>query len=175
MSINLELKAKITSRSRIFRALKRMGEPSEILVQRDTYFRVKSGRLKLREFGEGKAELIYYKRNEKKGRRWSEYSILCISDSKITKELLKNALGIDVVVRKKRHVYYYKGGARIHFDKVTSLGTFIEFEVQRRRNKEKAIVLYNELMEIFGIDDKNVIRCSYSDLIRQRSRLRKTD
>ena len=66
MPVNLELKAKITSPSRILQTLQKMGRASESLVQTDTYFRIKNGRLKLREFGKGKAELIFYHRNEKK-------------------------------------------------------------------------------------------------------------
>ena len=167
MPVNLELKAKIASPSRILRTLQKMGRPSESLVQTDTYFRFKNGRLKLREFGKGKAELIFYHRNEKKGRRWSNYSILSISDIKKTKEFFKGALGIDVVVRKSRHVYYYKGQARIHLDRIKKLGMFIEFEVFLKRDRKKAILLFNELVDVFGIEGKNVIRGSYADLIRQ--------
>ncbi len=144
-----------------------MGRPSETLIQTDTYFRIKSGRLKLREFANGKAEMIFYHRNEKRGRRWSYYSILNISEAKNTKAFFKEAFGIDVVVRKTRHVYYYRGEARIHLDRVKGLGMFIEFEVFRKKDKRKATLLYNELVTIFGIDKKKLIRCSYSDLIRQ--------
>src|SRR5208283_95016 len=116
MPVNLELKAKIVSPARILKALQKMGRPSETLVQTDTYFRIKSGRLKLREFVHGKAELIFYHRNEKKGRRWSHYSILNISEIKNTKSFLKEAFGIDVIVKKTRLIYYYRGEARIHLD-----------------------------------------------------------
>ena len=167
MPVNLELKAKIASPSRILRKLQKMGRPSESLVQTDTYFRFKNGRLKLREFGKGKAELIFYHRKEKKGRRWSNYSILSISDTKKTKEFLKRAFGIDVVVRKSRLVYYYKGQARIHLDRIKKLGMFIEFEVFLKRDRKKAILLFNKLVDVFGIERKNIIRSSYSDLIRQ--------
>jgi len=167
MPVNLELKAKFVSPARIFEALRKIGRSSEILVQTDTYFRIKSGRLKLREFANGKAELIFYHRNEKTGRRWSNYSILTISETKNTKAFLKEAFSIDVVVKKTRHVYYYKGQARIHFDRVKGLGTFIEFEVLCKKDKKRALLLYNELVALFGIKEENVIRCSYSDLIRQ--------
>ena len=167
MPVNLELKAKITSPSRILQTLQKLGRASESLLQTDTYFRFKNGRLKLREFGNGKAELIFYHRNEKKGRRWSNYSILSISDTKKTKEFLKRAFGIDVVVRKSRLVYYYKGQARIHLDRIKKLGMFIEFEVFLKRDRKKAILLFNELVDVFGIEGKNVIRGSYADLIRQ--------
>ena len=104
---------------------------------------------------------------KRRGRRWSNYSILSISDVKKTKEFLKRTFGVDVVVRKSRHVYYYKGQARIHLDRVKKLGMFIEFEVFLKRDRKKAILLFNELVDVFGIEGKNVIRGSYSDLIRQ--------
>ncbi len=167
MPVNLELKAKITSPSRILRTLQKMGRASESLIQTDTYFRIKKGRLKLREFGDGKAELIFYHRKEKKGRRWSNYSILSIPNIKKTKEFLKGAFGVDVVVRKSRHVYYYRGQARIHLDRIKKLGMFIEFEVFLKRDRKKAILLFNELVDLFGIERKNIIRSSYSDLIRR--------
>ena len=122
-----------------------MGRPSETLIQTDTYFRIKSGRLKLREFANGKAEMIFYHRNEKRGRRWSYYSILNISEAKNTKAFFKEAFGIDVVVRKTRHVYYYRGEARIHLDRVKGLGMFIEFEVFRKKDKRKATLLIMNL------------------------------
>ncbi len=133
MPVNLELKAKIVSPARILKALRKMGRPSETLIQTDTYFRVESGRLKLREFANGKTELIFYHRNEKRGRRWSYYSVLNITEVKNTKAFLKNAFGIDVVVRKTRHVYYYRGEARIHLDRVKGLGMFVEFEVFQKK------------------------------------------
>jgi predicted adenylyl cyclase CyaB len=175
MPVNLELKAKITSPTRIMRALRKMGIPSEMLVQTDTYFRVRKGRLKMRESGEEKAELIFYERNEKKGRRWSNYSILSISDIKGALDLLNQAFGTDVVVRKRRHVYDYRGEARIHLDRVERLGTFIEFEVFRKGDQKRAALVYRELVDAFGIEEKNVIRCSYSDLMRQRRELRTRD
>ena len=141
MLVNLELKAKIVSPARTLKALRKMGGPSETLIQTDTYFRIKSGRLKLREFANGKTELIFYRRNEETGRRWSYYSILNISDVKNTKAFLKEAFGIDVVVRKTRHVYCSRGETRIHFDRVKGLGMFIEFEVSQKKDRERRDIL----------------------------------
>ena len=46
------------------------------LLQRDTYFRVPRGRLKLRESDGETAELIYYERSEETGERWSRFSFV---------------------------------------------------------------------------------------------------
>ncbi|MGA7159386.1 MAG: class IV adenylate cyclase [Bacteroidota bacterium] len=164
MPINLELKARIHSPSKVLRILNKMVSKSEKLDQTDTYFDVKRGRLKLREFAKGKTELIYYNRNEKAGHRWSNYRILPISDSQTTKGFLTEALGVSKVVKKTRRVYYYKEEARIHVDKVRGMGLFIEFEVFCRGSKKKAVVLYNDLRKRFEIKGKDIIRSSYADL-----------
>jgi predicted adenylyl cyclase CyaB len=168
MPVNLELKAKITNPKKVLRTLKELGTPSEKLIQTDTYFLVKDGRLKLREFGGGKSELIYYVRNEGKGRRWSKYDILPVSDSRETKGFLKKVFGVDVVVKKSRLVYFYKKQARIHLDRIPGLGPFIEFEVYSKENKRRPILLYRELESMFGIEKKDIIRSSYADLIRTK-------
>ena len=170
MPVNLELKAKIVRPEKTLRLLESLGRPSEILVQTDTYFQVEVGRLKLREFGNGKSELIYYIRKESKGRRWSKYDMLRIPDPAETKGFLKKALGIDVVVRKSRLVYYYKKQARIHLDRVKGLGVYLEFEVYSTRNPQQAFRIYKELVNLFEIGTENIIQCSYADLIRKNLR-----
>ena len=51
------------------------------------------------------------------------------SDSRALLSILAKALGVRVRVDKSRRVYLYRG-ARIHLDRVASLGSFVEFEVQ---------------------------------------------
>jgi Adenylate cyclase, class 2 (thermophilic) len=172
MPVNLELKARIELPSRMLRILRKIGTPAGTLLQTDTYFKIGKGRLKLREFSKGKSELIFYMRNEKRGRRWSEYSILTLSDAEEMKEFLRKCLGITVVVRKVRHVFYYKKVCRIHFDEVKGLGKFIEFEIIAKRDKQQAIFLYNKLVKCFGINAQNTIRCSYADLLQEKRRHR---
>ena len=168
MPVNLELKAKVTRPKKILRTLQLLGKPSEKLVQTDTYFPMRRGRLKLREFGNGKSELIQYVRNETKGRRWSRYDILHIPDASAAKRFLKRLFGIDVIVKKSRRVYYYKKKARIHFDTVKGLGMFVEFEVYSTKDPRLAVALYRELVEFFGIEKEDIIRGSYADLMRKR-------
>ena len=153
MPVNLELKARISPPSKMSFLVKLMGKPSETLVQTDTYFCVKSGRLKLREFEIGDAELIFYRREEGRGKRWSNYTILRVRDVKKTMEFLKRAFGLGVVVKKSRLVYYYRG-ARIHLDRIRGLGSFIEFEVLCRKDKKRAVRLLKELSDLFCIEEK---------------------
>ena len=169
MPINLELKAKIVSPQRILRICRRIAKPAGILHQTDTYFFMKKGRLKLREFSQGEAELIYYSRNEKRGARLSRYERLDVSNPMSMKKVLGNMLGILAVVKKNRSVFIYKGKARIHVDRVQGLGNFIEFEVFYKADRRNAQRTYNELLESFNIHPIDLISCSYSDL-RNRSR-----
>ena len=136
-----------------------------MLRQTDTYFRVETGRLKIREFSRGRAELIYYRRNERKGARWSEYEIVTFGDAKNLKRILARLLGVWVVVRKSRLLFYYKGIARVHIDHVQGLGDFIEIEVIAKRNRRKVKLVHDELIGLLGIRPDEKIACSYSDLI----------
>ena len=82
-------------------------------------------------------------------------------------------MAVDVVVRKSRHVYLYKDRLEFISTELRGLELFIEFEVLRKRDTKKAILLYRKLIDIFGIEKKNVIRCSYADLIRAQRGVKK--
>jgi predicted adenylyl cyclase CyaB len=91
-------------------------------------YKVLQGRLKLREFGDGTAELIYYERPDKAGPKTSKYTRAQISDVASTREVLELVLGTKAVVAKQREVFL-AGTTRIHLDEVDGLGTFVELEV----------------------------------------------
>lgn len=135
------------------------------LSQTDTYFNVKSGRLKLREIDAEKFELIYYHRPNSRSTRYSEYTIIPVQDPRPVKALLRSLLGISVVVRKKRRLFLIKN-ARIHIDTVSGLGVFLEFEVVVKKGKRQAADLMRFLMEKFDIEKKALLGGSYSDMIR---------
>ena len=166
MPINLELKARIDSTLKTVGILRKIARESVTLNQTDTYFRVRRGRLKLREFSKGKSQLIFYVRNEKSGYRWSKYKILTISDGRKMKEFLTQSLGTTVIVEKTRRVFYYRDEARIHVDRVRGIGSFLEMEIFCKRNRKNAVVLYNELVNKLGIVKNKLVRVSYADLIR---------
>ena len=102
-------------------------EDKGVLVQRDTYFRVPSGRLKLREETPGTAVLIQYDRPDAAHARESRYRLVEIADPHGLKEALDRALGTLVVVDTHRHLLVWHG-VRIHLDRVEGLGSFIELE-----------------------------------------------
>ena len=126
---NLEFKAEVREQEKLQKTFTENGARFVgVLNQRDTYFNVVEGRLKLRETEGRKAELIFYKRNEASPSAMeSLYSILPVEDPSL-REFLSGSLGVKAVVDKKRLLLMLRN-ARIHLDEVVGLGRFLEFEV----------------------------------------------
>ena len=102
-------------------------EDRGVLRQRDTYFRAREGRLKLREEEPGETVLIQYDRPDAAVARESRYRLVPVPDPEGLKAALDAALGTLVVVDKERHLLLWEG-VRIHLDRVAGLGTFLELE-----------------------------------------------
>ena len=139
------------------------------LFQEDTFFCVPSGRLKLREFGDGTGELIRYERADSVRPTECQYLRYPTDNPAILKEALTKALGVRAVVRKKRAVYLV-GQTRIHFDEVEDLGMFIELEVVLRQGEEAdlGIAIAKDLMKKLGIYKQDLIEPAYVDLLEKR-------
>jgi predicted adenylyl cyclase CyaB len=166
MPQNLEIKCRYPSAAKARERAKALGASARgILRQTDTYFKVDSGRLKLREINGKQFELIYYRRPDSKSTRYSDYSIISLPEARSAKSLFRSHFGVTVVVRKKRTLFLYKN-ARIHIDTVAGLGTFVEFEVVVTKGKRQAQELMNVLLQQFGIVPSMLIGGSYSDMIR---------
>ena len=166
MPTNLEIKARIKSVGLVLRTARKYCTVGGVLSQTDTYFNVNRGRLKLREFSRTKAELIYYERNEGKGERWSKYFISPVQNPALLKNLLTNALGMRVIVRKSRRLFFYRG-ARIHIDSVFRLGHFIEVEAIVTKSMNEARSVFAEIIQLFTIEKNSSIDCSYADLLEK--------
>jgi len=103
------------------------------LRQRDTYYRVPTGRLKRREaFVAGDdggtpepVELIRYERDHRPRARMSRFTIY--TEDEFRERYGEAALPTWVVVDKTRDVLMH-GNTRVHLDEVDGLGHFIEFE-----------------------------------------------
>ena len=123
-----------------------------------------SGRLKLRENGPGKCELIHYCRTDEAASKVSDYKI--VPGSAELRELLAAALGVRCVVRKLRGLWLWEN-VRIHLDAVEGLGTFLEFEAVLGEQFDDAdgYGKVARLREAFGIGDGDLVECSYVDLI----------
>ena len=170
MPENFELKARVRSLRQLGAVARRIGaRKSGTILQKDTYYAVRRGRLKMREVGRRKAELIAYDRPNTHGSRFSRYDVFPIERPRALKAMLKKALGVSAVVEKRRTLYLYRN-CRIHADQVRGLGTFLEFEVLVARGKSQAKSLMKTLIEEFGIARDDVIGTSYCDLLLIHSR-----
>jgi adenylate cyclase, class 2 len=165
MPQNLELKARISSMSDAVSTARSLHMRFKgILKQRDIYYCVPNGRLKLRIINTHKSELIFYNRPNTKRRRYSDYRIFPVSNPKLINKLFTAVLGQRVVVDKRRQLFLYKN-ARVHIDEVHGLGAFIEFEVLVKYGKSQAQLLMKILSEHFKIKRPATIAASYSDLL----------
>jgi homotetrameric cytidine deaminase len=125
---NVELKAFDRDPERSLAVALELGaEDRGVLRQRDTYFRARTGRLKLREQEPGGATLIQYDRPDAAEARESRYSLVPAPDPDALREALDAALGTLVVVDKERRLLLWEG-VRIHLDTVDGLGSFVELE-----------------------------------------------
>jgi homotetrameric cytidine deaminase len=125
---NVELKAMDPDPARSLAVCRELGaEDKGILRQRDTYFRTRSGRLKLREQEPGGATLIQYDRPDAAAARESRYRLTAVPEPDELRASLDAALGTLVVVDKQRHLLLWDG-VRIHLDTVDGLGSFVELE-----------------------------------------------
>jgi len=167
--INIEIKAR-TYHSAIIRQwlLDHNGEFKGIDEQSDTYFTVAHGRLKLRE-GNIENNLIYYERKNQAGPKQSDFNLLPVETPAALKDLLSAALGIKVVVKKKREIYYIDN-VKFHIDQIEGLGEFVEIEAS---NKSKDLPIEqlrgqcDFYMRAFGIRDEDLIDVSYSDMLER--------
>src|SRR5688500_1394164 len=127
MPLNFEFKAR-TERLDEQEALLQAQSPRFVGEdhQVDTYFKVPHGRLKLRE-GTIESALIHYQRTNTAGAKQSEVLLYEHEPAPALKAILTAALGVKVVVDKRRKIYFI-GNVKFHFDRVEGLGTFVEVE-----------------------------------------------
>lgn len=139
--------------------------------QTDTYFLAATGRLKLRE-GEIENALIYYERPDQGGPKQSHASLFHLEPGEPLKQMLTRAMGIDVIVAKKREIYFVEN-VKFHIDVVEDLGTFIEIEAIDEHGSIGIDVLHrqcNEYLDLFAISNEDLLSASYSDMLRNRPR-----
>ncbi|HSI20688.1 MAG TPA: class IV adenylate cyclase [Verrucomicrobiae bacterium] len=168
--INVEIKARAKDHKKI-RALllERKAEAKGTDHQVDTYFIVPNGRLKLRE-GNIENSLIFYNRPNQEGPKLSEIVFHDFDPKENLKEVLVKALPTKVVVDKQREIYFI-GNLKFHLDTVEGLGTFVEIEARDYENvigKEKLHEQCQEYVTLFGINEKDLLATSYSDLLLEK-------
>ncbi len=139
-----------------------MGAPLE---QRDTFFRVTSGKLKLREEAQ-RAALIHYGRTNEGALEVSDYEIVPVANPGPLREMLSAALGVLAEVRKQRTLLLRRN-LRLHLDQVEGLGSFGEIEavVATDETPELYRVEVDELLGALRIDSHRLIYKSYFELL----------
>jgi homotetrameric cytidine deaminase len=164
---NIELKASDPDPERSLAVVLGLGARDRgILHQRDTYFRVNSGRLKLREEEPGGATLVQYDRVDADEARESSYRLVPVDDAPELCAALEASLGTLAVVEKERHLLLWQS-VRIHLDNVKDLGNFVELEGVATADSDLADELdrVTRLTEALEIAPERVLRNSYSDQV----------
>tara|TARA_Y100000588_G_scaffold318150_1_gene347560 strand:+ start:762 stop:1277 length:516 start_codon:yes stop_codon:yes gene_type:complete len=163
---NIEIKAHCHDIERAEENLNSLGAgPAGTFRQKDTYFKVAEGRLKLRELGIDEGHLIYYRRANLAGPRRSDYQVAFTTDPEAMCHMLRQILRAWVKVEKTRQVWLWEN-VRIHLDEVKDLGRFVELEaVTEEKGVEESTRRVETLMRALEISSDQLIEGSYSDLI----------
>ena len=165
--LNVEIKAKCGDPSFIRDyLLKQQADFKGTDEQTDTYFNVVNGRLKIRE-GQIENNLIYYERPDQAGPKPSSFQLVKLEDAAGLKEALTRSIGIKVIVKKRREIYYI-ANVKFHIDEVAGLGTFIEIEagnIMADLSHEQLLEQCKIYLSAFRIDPVQLVEVSYSDML----------
>lgn len=173
---NVELKARCADLERAAAAAAAIGARRvRVERQRDTFFFVSHGRLKLRERawreeqgGEDRsgAELIAYARDDRPEARESRYTVVPVAAPELLAAALASTLGVRGAVVKRRALWMWQG-VRIHLDAVEGLGAFVEFEavIGPEMSDAQGHAHLARLREALALDDASLVPRAYADLL----------
>lgn len=167
MPRNIEIKARISRVADLLPRARALADgPEAAIAQDDTFFKVPKGRLKLREFADGSAELIHYLRPDTGEAKASDYVRVPVPDPAALREALSRALGLGGRVRKQR-LLLMVGATRIHLDQVEGLGDFMELEVVlgAEQTDAQGSVTAEALMQALDLADAPRLAGAYLDLL----------
>lgn len=111
--------------------------------------------------------MIHYQREDKEGPKQSDVVLFNANPESSLKEVLTKALGILVVVDKKREIYFIDN-VKFHIDTVENLGTFVEIEARDTIGdigQNKLLEQCQFFLDLFAISQDDLISVSYSDLL----------
>jgi len=165
----IEIKARCSNPSKVRQLLLQQLNIQFIGVdaQMDTYFKIPSGRLKLRE-GNIENSLIYYDRENKKDAKKSDVTLYKPTEVVSLKAVLLAALPTLIVVKKKREIYFIDH-IKFHIDTLTTLGSFIEIEVIDATDAMDITKMKKQCqwyMELLDIQQEDLMENSYSDMLQ---------
>ncbi len=167
MARNVEIKARIDSVDALLAKAQSLADaPPQTIAQDDTFFFCPHGRLKLREFGDGRGELIHYQRADSTAAKLSDYIRAPIDDPAPLREALTRGLGLLGRVRKTRCLLL-AGQTRIHLDRVEGLGDFVELEVVLREDQteQDGTAIADALLARLGVATTQRLAGAYLDLL----------
>ena len=167
MTANIEIKARVHDFTSLQRIAERLSDtPCQVIPQVDTFYNCPNGRIKLRELGPQRGQLVFYVREDTSGPKHSEYEIFETDNPGGLKLILAAAYGVRGVVSKVRYLCLV-GQTRIHLDDVKGLGKFMELEVVLRQDQTDAEgqTIAEELMEQLGVREEDLIDTAYMDML----------
>ena len=167
--LNVELKARCADPARVRRILEEAGADFRGTdAQRDVYFKVPAGRLKLRR-GTIERSLIFYQRADDAAVKPSHVTMATLPAElgPALEDALQAALGVSNVVEKKREIRFV-GNVKFHLDEVPGLGAFVEIEAIESpdvRTEEALREQCEAWRQRLGIAASDLVSHSYTDLV----------
>jgi len=167
MPRNLEYKTKLINHKNVLTKIKELNAVfSDTLRQKDIYYKHPDFLLKLRIEGV-RQTLIYYNRNEKEGKRWSDFQLIQLTGTNAEKYFSK-LFKIEAIVEKRRDLYMFDN-TRIHLDKVKNLGYFLELETLVLNGNKDAERRFKYIFKELELDKTSELRTSYRNLILKKN------
>ena len=168
--LNIEIKARCANPQAIRDILREKGADfCGTDHQTDTYFKVERGRLKLRE-GNIENALVYYEREDQAGPKQAQVTLYPTTPGSTLKEILTQSLGVLVVVKKRREIYFIEN-VKFHLDTIDGLGTFVEIEAIDKDGtigKDRLLAQCQSYLALFMVSPNDLVAVSYSDLLLQK-------
>jgi len=167
MPRNIEIKARVEDIQALTAKVTAIADRGPIeIIQDDTFFACDSGRLKLRTFSTVEGELIFYRRNDQAGPKESFYLRSPTPAPDTMREALSLAYGQIGRVQKRRTLFFV-GRTRVHLDRVSGLGNFLELEIplEEREPFDAGLREAHALMARLFVDPSQLIEGAYLDLL----------
>ena len=163
---NIEIKAHYPDVERAAENLNALGAGlAGTFYQKDTYFNLDQGRLKLRELSLDEGHLIFYQREDLAGPKRSDYEIAKTEDTEGQGNNVSGIHGVWVEVEKTRQVWLWEN-VRIHLDDVKGIGPFVELEaVTEEKGIEESHHRVEALMRALEITSDQLVKGSYGDIV----------
>lgn len=172
MKKNFEIKVKLKDPNKTLNLVRSICRDKKVIkqkqLQEDIYYRINKGRLKLRIIDGKTGNLIHYFRSNERGKRVSKYTISETNTPTELNKILSSLYGVLIKVKKSREITIIDN-VRIHIDKVSGLGNYLEIEVIFD-SIMKARIIMADLIKQLELDEKNFIKVSYSDLLLNKKK-----